>query len=309
MSYPKLHLIGPVTISMNTNLYQGGSFYTALNVKELLSSLGTRRSDTPKQAAHGVEGGPSHYGPRIMPFEGEIHAQTVSQRVSMEQNLRRCLSLPRAQDSDNDGFILVKIEDEDGNDKQIYAKVVEMPEFSLLKQGMSNRSRFRFVLIAEDPFLYDQTLSEADGPEAVTTTLFTLKEGSLKSLKEGSLPALKESLAYGLTVNNGGTIGTPPLIVIHGPTADPVITNQTTGKTMDLTGLTLLDNERVEIDVASQSITKFDSSDDESDASAYLSIDSDWIFIEPGNNTLSLEDSSPTDLEATIEVSFRRSWI
>lgn len=311
MSFQKLTLIGNgVTIQMNQNLHAGQNFYTVSNVKEMLSSMGTRHSETPRQADHGVEDSLSHYGARFLPFEGEIHAQSVAQRVTMEQNLRQCLSLKRSQNqSSDDGYILVQITDDDGEEKQCYAKVIDLPEFSWIAAGQTARSRFRFSMMADDPFLYAQELSEETGPEAVYVTPFTLQDDDLQGLQDDNLPSLQDTISSGITVENIGTIGTSPVIIIHGPTADPIITNETSGKIMDLDGLTLLADERVEIDVASYTITKFDTSDVESDASSFLTAASDWIFLEPGYNDLNFTDSTPNDLTATIEVEFRSTWI
>ncbi|HEV7282293.1 MAG TPA: hypothetical protein VGN57_18975 [Pirellulaceae bacterium] len=310
MSYARISIVGTVTVHLNVNLRSGSNFYSVTNIKELLSALGTRRSETPKQGDHGVEGSLSYYGPRFLPFEGEIHGTSVAQRITLEQNLRKCLALPRSQSlTGNDGYKLIQITTEDGLSLQTYAKIIDMPEFTLFAEGKSTLSRFRFAMIAEDPFLYAQSLSETTGPEASYSSTFTLQDGSLMALQDGNLPALQESLVYGLSVENEGTTGTPPVITIYGPTADPVVTNETTGKTMDLTGLTLLADERVEIDTASYSITKFDSSDVETDVSAYLSSDSQWIFLEPGVNELNLLDSTPGTLEAEITVSFRNAYV
>lgn len=309
MSYPQLSIVGTLTVQMNLNLRLGQNFYLLTNAKELLTSLSTRHSETPKQGDHGVEGSLSQYGARLLTFEGQIHAQSVTQRVTMEKNLRTCLSLPRSQSySGDDGYKLIRITDEDGHDKQFYAKIVDMPEFSYPYEGRTKISAFRFAMIAEDPFLYDQTLTEESGPEAVFSTTFPLQDGSLLALQDGSLPALQESLVYGITVQNIGTIGAPPLITITGPTSSPVITNETTGRSMSLSGLTLLADERVEIDVSSYAITKYDASDVSSDVSGYLTTDSEWIFIEPGENQISLLDDSPETLEAAIEVDFRSAW-
>lgn len=310
MSYAKARITGNgITIPLNVNLVPGQSFYSWLNVKETLSAVGTRHTETAKQADHGVEDSLSHYNSRFMPFEGEIHATSVSERITMEQELRQCLALKRSQSqTGDDGYILLEIEDEDGVDKQIYAKVVDMPEFTRIADGQSARSKFRFSMIANDPFLYAQESTSIEGPETSYSTFFTLQDGSLLSLQDGDLPSLQERIS-GLTVDNVGTIGSSPVLVVNGPTADPVIRNNTTGKTMELTGLTLLADERVEIDVSSYTITKFDSSDIETDASAFLTTESDWIFIEAGENRLSLTDSTPGALTATIEVEFRSCWI
>lgn len=311
-NYATATIVGNETITLNQNMSIGGEFYVWRNAKEALSAMSTRRSETPKQAAHGVEGSLSHYNARMIPFEGDIHASSVANRVEMEQDLKRCLSLANAQDyADEDGYRLMQITDEDGVAKQIYLKLVDI-EFAPFAEGQSKHSRFRFTMIAEeDVFLMAQTLSTETGPEAVASTDFQFQDGALPSFMDGDLPTFQDTTIAILTVENTGTVDTPPVIVVYGPSVNPVIENVTTGKTTDLGnggGLTILEDERVEIDVANLTITHFDVDDVETDASGYMTSVSEWIYLDPGENDLTLFDDSPGTLEATLEVQFRAAW-
>lgn len=312
-SYAKLTIDGSPDIELNANLTPGNDMYLWMNWREALSALSTRRSETPKQAGHGVKGSLSFFNPRMIPFEGEIHATTLAQRVQMEQDLRKALALSVEQAYDgDDGYRLLTIADADGNTKIIHAKVLDMPEFALLKEGNLKMARFRFVMIAEDDiFLYDEDLTTTTGPESVLSTNFMIQDGALPTFKDGALPTIKDTIIAIMTVTNLGTEGTPPLIIIYGPTASPVVKNLTTGKEMSLTasgGLSLASGERVEIDVNALTITKVDGGGVETDASAYLTTSSEWIFIEPGANQLTLFDNTPSTLEAQLEVQLRSAW-
>lgn len=312
-NYASATIVGPVSVTLNENFSIAGNFLIWRNVKESLSAMTTRRSEMPKQAAHGVEGSLSHYNARMVPFEGEIHATSVEDRVEMEQALKRCLTLANAQDySDEDGYRLVQITDEDGIEKQIHLKLVDI-EFAPFSEGRSKHSRFRFTMIAEeDVFLMAQELSTASGPESVESSSFTFQDGALPTFQDGDLPTFQDEIISLLEIENEGTIDTPPVITIHGPSVSPVVENLTTGKTMDLgngDGLTLLENERVEIDVANQTIKHFDDEDNETDASGYLTQASEWIYLDVGTNQLSLFDDSPGALLATLDVDHRPAWL
>ncbi len=312
-NYALVTIVGSPSIEMNVNMKLGSDFYLLKNPKEMLSAVTTRRSEVPKQGAHGVRGSLSQYGPRFLQFDGEVHATSVEARVEMEQDLVKAISLATDQSyADEDGYRQLLIEDEDGNSKQIYAKLVDL-EMSPLVDGRGYISRFRFSMVAEDDvFLYDQDLSTEEGPESVLSTDFTIQDGALPSFLDGELPTIQDANSSILTVNNAGTQATAPLIIIRGPTESPVITNTTTGKTMDFSnsgGLTLLEDERIEIEVATMTITKFDDEENESDASAYLTPSSNRIFLAPGDNEITIFDDSPGELEAELEVQFRNAWL
>jgi hypothetical protein len=313
MNYASITIVGTPSVQMNVNLHRGQDMYIVRNTKELLSALTTRRSSTPKQGAHGAQAGLSNFEPRMLPFEGEIHATTVSQRVTMEQNLRKALTLSSSQDFDvDDGYRLLIIDDEDGNQKQIYAKVVDMPEFS--QYGRSASSVFRFQMIAEeDVFLYDTTLTTIEGIESYQATTFTLQDGTLQTFKDGDLPTFQDTGGNEMTVTNNGTQDTPPVITITGPTTNPSLTNVTTGRKMAFNkgdGVTLLEGESltVTINPTSTTIIKTDVLGVETDVSSALSDDSDLIYIAPGNNVLIFSDDTSDLLEGTITIGFRNCW-
>lgn len=310
--YQRFRLAFPSGVTLNANVHAGQSFYLILNVPEVLSGLSVRTDDTPKQGAHGTEDGLSQYGARSIPVLGEIHALTSDARFTMERDLKRDLALPIAQSFDgDDGYFLLLISDQDGTEMQVYAKVLEPPTFELLPDLAERRSKFRFVLYAKDPEIYSQTLQTATSTESFASATFTMQDGDLPTFQDDDLPTFQDVVGVTITVSNGGTHGTPPLIVVYGPTDSPVIENTTTGKIMSLDGLTVLTGERVEIDVGSipKSITHFDASDVETDASGYLTDDSDWIFIEPGDNVLTVSDDSPGDLAASMEVQWRDTYV
>ena len=296
--------IGIGSITLNSNVHAGQSFYMLTNVPDIMTVLSVRNEDIEKQGDHGAEDGPAYYGPRTLPISGEIHALTAEARYEMEEDLKEELALPIAPDTfGDDGYKLILIRDQDGTLKQAYAKIISPPKFEMMSDVMERRSRFSFVLYAKDPKFYAQALQEETGGESSRSTTFTTKDGAL--------PTFKDVLINFMTVTNAGRFGTPPLIVINGPTSSPVVKNETTGKSMTLYGLTLVSGESVEIDVGGTpvSITKIDSIGTETDVSGYLSDDSEWIFLNPGINVLSLFDSTPDELQASLEVRWRNSWI
>ncbi len=300
-----------VTVVFN-DYGSGTPLWILRNTSRLLSKLGTRHTATPRQTAHGVQDGLSHDDARTLLFEGELHAASQADRKIKERLLRRCVGLPADQSFEgDDGYILAVFEDEDGEEYQCYVKVVDYPSFDIIDNTDPTMRSVDMVLFAKDPTLYSTELTEFEGPESFTGTTFQIQDGDLPTIQDGDLPTIQDMTIVSFTATNDGTTGTPPLITIHGPTSNPVVGNMTSGKTMDFSnsgGLTLLEGERLEIDVAALSCTKFDVSDVETDALGYRTEDSEWIFIDPGDNEMTLFDDTLTDLEAQLEVEFRAAW-
>ena len=97
-----------------------------------------------------------------------------------------------------------------------------------------------FAMMSKDPALYSQTLQSSSSTETVAGTNFVVTP---------TAPMIPFQV-YGnttpsATVTNNGTIGTPPVLTINGPTSAPKVTNATTGKTMSFPSLTLASGEKL----------------------------------------------------------------
>ncbi len=296
-------------LTITFNDYTGGvPAYLLSNTAALLSGLTTRVSVSPRQSMHGADFGPSQEDERTLKFEGYILADDQNDCKDKERMLNRCLALPLFQNvGGDDGSALVEFTDVDGTEFRCYARVLTYPEFGIVDNVDPSMRSFAFVMIASDPLLYGNTLETETGSETVVGTNFSIIQGQSPTFPF----TLIAQTVHSLVASNAGATESPPLIIIYGPTENPVVTNQTTGKKMALTrsgGLALLDGERVELNAIGLSITKIDASDVESDASGYLSTDSDWITLVPGNNTMTLIDDSEDVIAAELEVNWRPTY-
>ncbi|MDB5344268.1 MAG: hypothetical protein JWP89_2645 [Schlesneria sp.] len=302
--------IGSVTL--NANYSPGASCYVLQSTEEILGALKTRRTETPRQGEHSSEDSISFFEPRVLLFKGEMHATSQSQRVAMEQALDSAVSLPRQQSfAGDDGYKLVLITDEDGVDKQLYAKIDQMPQYSVIDDGMPESRTFEFIMFASDIAIYAQELTEITAPESYNSTTFTFQDEDLPTFQDGALPTIQDIQGQILQVNNEGTFGSPPLIVLNGPTTNPVIENETTGKKLSFTrngGVTLLAGETLTINCAAQTAMKTASGVSTS-VKSKLSLDSEFFDILPGTNSITLFDDSPDDITSQMEISFRSSWV
>ena len=291
------------TLVLNSfDLY--GKCFTCESVPEMLSSPPVRSSQTPRQGGHGVYDSLSQYGARTLPFEGVLLARTPEERLEMEWALKRYLTLSALQDyATSDGYVLVKIELEDGTLMQCYAKIASAVQFFYREEspGRHMMRGFRFSMVAKDPNLYSQTLKTESGGETYAGTNFQVIQGV-----SPTVPSQLYSLTpLTATCENLGTSDAPPVITITGPTTSPKVTNVTTGKFIELTGLTLGNGESVTIDVSRGSIEL----EDGTDVSAYWGSGSDWWVLIPGENEITLLDGNPSLIGATAEISWRDVWL
>lgn len=299
-------------VGFNQSFTPGASCYLLFSTEQILDALRTRRTDTPKQGDHGTEDSISFFEPRVLLFRGELHATSQSQRVSMQQALDLAVSLPRQQSyAGDDGYKQILITDEDGVAKQIYAKIEQMPRYELVDDGMPESRRFEFVMFAADPTIYAQSLTTIEGPESYDSTTFTFQDGDLPTFKDGELPTIQDVQGQVLEITNAGTFGTPPSIILTGPTTNPVIENETTGKKLAFTrngGLSLTADETLTINCVAQTAIKT-SAGVATSVKSKLSLDSEWWDVVPGVNDITLFDDSPDDITSQIEISFRSAWI
>lgn len=300
-------LPGGITIYSNPFVRQ--DFYLLTNPDELLSQLRIDQSTQKKQAAHGVESSLPSYGPRTMPFSVEIHASSYDNLLTMEEALVTSMTLPaNPSHTGDDGSKLVQIRTEHGNEVQIYAIPLEKVT-PTLAQDSQKRRLYTWSMFAEDPTLYAQSLSAESAMESFSGTTFKFHDASPLKFQDGSLPTFQDEVTGDFTISNLGNIGSPPTIIIYGPTTDPVITNTTTGKKIELSksgGVTLEDGEYITINVATQDVVE----DDDTDHSGKVSDDSDLegFTIDPGENVMRLTDATPDETEASVDISFRSAW-
>jgi hypothetical protein len=247
---------------------------------------------------------PSLYGARTLPFSGEIVAPDQTTRIAMENTMIQELRLAALQGfgDGTDGQLLVEFELENGTEVQCYARLIQAPQFSY-REAYGGRHRvrtFSFALLAKDPNLYSQTLQSESGGETYEGTNFTIVQGSTFKLPF----QLYEMTAPSATCDNDGNHDAPPVITITGPTEDPRITNVTTDKFIELTGLTLTAGQSVVIDVGNRTIER----NDGTDLSGYWGSGSSWWVLVPGENEITLLDGTPSEIEATATVQWRDTY-
>lgn len=292
-------------VTLIFNDYSSGTPELLLfGTRELLSGLTSRGSSTDKQSEHGIFDALSQDNGRELKFQGDIETTTQSARRVHERQMNRCIGLKYLQSyTADDGYYLVKFTDEDDVLLQCYAKVVQYPTFSVLDNTDPSRGSFDFIMKTKDPLFYGQTLKTEPGNETALGTNFKTINGVSQQFPFQLYLVTPPTL----TLTNEGNTDAPCVITITGPTESPVVSNITTGITMSLTkdgGLVLIAGETCTIDILSGTIVK----NDDTDLSGYLSDDSGWIVIAPGQNEIDLTDASPGTIGATLNVEFRDTY-
>jgi phage-related protein len=296
----KVVIHGPVTLTLNDHS-SGAPDYLLRNTSKLLEGPDPEQTTTPRQGEHGVRTSLSQYGARTLVFEGEILGDDQGDRKTLEDLLKQGLSLRALQSyAGPDGFVLVEITDEDGSLKQCYAKIASRVTIDVTDDDPARRG-FSFVMLAKDSFLYSQTLRSASGEETFAGTSFTVVQGASPTFPF----QLSQSTRISATCDNQGTGDAAPVVTISGPTTSPKVTNVTTGKFIELTGLTLEADESVTIDVGQRTIRD----QDDNDLSAYWGSGSTWWVLQAGENEITLLDASPDEIEATCLIQWRDTYI
>jgi hypothetical protein len=103
--------------------------------------------------------------------------------------------------------------------------------------------------------------------------------------------------------HNKGNFPAEPLIELIGPMTTPEVSNITNGQIMRFTG-DILQGEKFFIDVASRTVT------DQDGESRMNQVDlaSDWIELEPGDNSLRVSTNNP-GLSTSMSVLWRDSYL
>jgi phage-related protein len=152
------------------------------------------------------------------------------------------------------------------------------------------------VFRAVDPYWYDLSDSVASWTSGVTTATFF----PFFPLRLSSSEVFADDI-----VNNTGDTDAWPVWQITGPGSDLHLRNLTSGKTLSLTGLTLLAGETVTIDTrpGQKTVTK----DDGTNLYSYIGTSSLWALL-VGSNSVRIELTGATSA-SVVQLNFKRRFL
>lgn len=110
----------------------------------------------------------------------------------------------------------------------------------------------------------------------------------------------------GVVATNEGNVPAWPTVVMYGPMTDPVVLNETTGKSLTFDGLSVAAADWVRLDFAAKTI------ENSAGVSYYGTVDfsaSEWWQLQPGDNRIFVVPATSTIPPASFDVIWRNSWL
>lgn len=149
-------------------------------------------------------------------------------------------------------------------------------------------------LVAYDPTIYSETIHSQSGILAPTGG------GATFPL---IFPITFETSTSGeATIYNNGNIPSCPRLVLTGLLTNPLIRNETTGETFQLTYTSGV-NDEIVIDMDERTVTL----NGQTSLLTNISDGSSWWCLQPGANTISLATSSTSDT-GELEITWQDTW-
>lgn len=150
---------------------------------------------------------------------------------------------------------------------------------------------------AHDPYLYDTDATVLQFAASSAPAFFPITPIHLGS----------SSVLSGFSVDNDGDVEAYPTWIIHGPGSAITFTNNTTGKSLALTGnggLTLLSTDTLTIDTKARTVLLNGSTSEYS----RLSFASSLWTLATGFNSISVSMTG-TDANSYVQLQYKRRWL
>lgn len=259
------------TITINSlTMGQTSSYYT---IKEAYgfdsADLEIVRFERP--GFHGEKIPRAFWRARVMRLLIGIKSTTIADYNTKRRALLNAFDLPRS------GLTTMQFTTTDDLDLQCDVQLAGKIDAPLLRGEVTMAREVWIPLIAEDPNLYSQTLSQDD---------ITFAAGS------------------GI-VNNGGNTPTYPTIRVYGDVSGTIaITNTTLGATVSFSGLSLGAAEYMDIDMLDETVVK----NNGDNLYEYIVSDDFWWLAE-GDNTITISATVGGSGDRKITLSYRDTYV
>lgn len=268
----------------------GGSTYKLREAT--LGAPAPRAVTDVKPNDHGAVDATNYYGPRSIELSGYVVATSFDAMWDAVDELKGKLALGSShtfkfqrQGRSFEEQVIMRVD----SSVDILAKPMPSP---MIEWGVS--------LFCADPRLYSATLSTGSYDPTTSGTA-------------GLVFPLTFPLGFGsagagayLTVDNQGNVDSPPTFTIQGPVTNPIIDNDSIGKSIYCTSLALTSSDYLTISTADKTVylNGTTSRPDLIDASQTV-----WFNLQPGINQLRLRGSSMSAGTTSLGISFRSARI
>jgi hypothetical protein len=230
---------------------------------------------------------------RLIPITGEIFDVSKTQRGTIRNTIDDLFKVENFPGIDEE-FKVLQFTDDDGTDWFINAKVQTMPDYT--NERGDPIITFFLQLFAEDPLIRSVALQSQNG-------IYGLFGGiTLPTV----LPIALDGSLNSITCTNSGNFAATSVVTIEGDILNPRVTNLTTGRSFEITtdmqvgDILVIDAEARTVELNGVNVL------------ADRAEGSNWIFINPGANTLLLTggDFDVNDQsKATIDVEWYNTKI
>lgn len=254
-----------------------------------LGSPSPRQDVHPRSRAHGSTDYTAYYSSRVISLSGFTYGATMSAANTSFDLLKAAMAL-----GSDHTLKMLRIGQTD--DETMVVRVAS--ELAGIFAGASNVVKWSVDLLAADPRIYGLTTrtdvydpTSSPGSGLMLPLVFPLE--------------FVGSSSSHLTLTNQGNFNTPPVFTIEGPIVNPILDNDTTGKSFYTSGLTMSAGDSIVVDMASRLLTvggvnRLDYVD------AALSY---WFELQPGINLIRLRGSGMAAAQTSLAAAFHDARI
>jgi hypothetical protein len=224
---------------------------------------------------HGAVDRTAYFGQRVISCSGYVVSRNgVSRADALQRLMSYCVPIARPTLSfqyDSNGTTyraMLRIESQDA--------------------PITNSTNFKFNLTWKaNPFFYGDDYSSVVGPNSTAV--------ASQSLWTPPFFPLNFSAGAGAsaTLNNDGVVETWPVFKMFGEITDPSVTNNTTGKTLQFSGITISDTDYIIINTKERTAVLGSTVTTVAQKINYAT--SEWFPLATGDNSIVYDGSSPNN--------------
>lgn len=235
-----------------------------------------RTSSYSRPGRHGVEVSAQFYDDRLVNLTGLVYGETIEEFETNRKALIQAVAIKK----DSDGYpVPTRVNFTTMGGESYYADIFFDRPIMPMESPID--TTYQVTGVCADPFIF--------GSATVTSTQIRPPSGGGYTVPM-SVPYISgASVGGSITLNNVGEETAMPVITLTGLLTQPVITNQTTGKRLEL-NYTLPLDQVLTVDMDAQLIIRSGASQ-----IGAKTIASDWWGLAVGPNTISVTSMSSSD--------------
>lgn len=235
-----------------------------------------RTSSYSRPGRHGVEVSAQFYDDRLVNLTGLVYGNTIEEFEANRKALIHAVAIKK----DDEGYpVPTRVSFTTMGGESYYADIFFDKPIMLMESPID--TTYQVTGVCADPFIFGST--------TVTSAQIRPPSGGGYVVPMEVAYISDASVGGSITLNNVGEEVGMPYIVLTGLLTQPVLTNQTTGKRLEL-NYVLPDTEVLTIDMDRQLIIRSGASQ-----IGAKTIASDWWGMAPGPNSIALSSMSSSD--------------